>query len=873
MVKLSARIEDLQKNTGSLEVKKICENALSEISKINKTRISPSAKKELAISITENVIDELSGFDESIVESFIKKEKTALTLDNLGISEAMDKIAESDLKNHPAISYAIRGFQDKLSNPDYLIAEEFYSKFKPFDWHPQVKSELDNIFEKVTIYKDDIIIQKAVHGLKNSKSSYLLKGINETLEAYLEERTKKNKEELVERLDRFSFDHMIRNLKNAVQSSNDNELVIKEGKGQAIPKDIYSLVFINENNEIFGTGKEFYAKSGNTLIKLNESDVSSLSHDFVKVNEFLNSDSVKIVGDTMTIYGSDRKFVLESVNGNVSITVNDKKMTNEEFQSIYMKSGVLSRRNSDQVGMINYIVENFDSITKIDFGKRILSPNMANRRVDIFKLDENIFITKEDPMMGRVDFFKNLNATQSKNLVIEYLNYDISESFTEMISSEDKQLKEYSKAKQSYIKAISKLEEKVKELSSINDPAILESEEFQNILSILNQEIDSLKEEYNSYVASIVEMETAPTASPEEDAGKDLGTETERGDFTVDDKVKCLKLECCGTITGVNGDAYTILTDDGKTEICKAEDLELLEVSESDGLEDKIDKVTKFIDKLGDGESDDEEEDDDEEEGDDDDDDEDDEDEEDEDEEGDDDEEFDVDGLDAKDPDLTTEAETAPPTTDVNDASKEVVDANDTDLTPLTAGDKINKSGKIGTVQGVKDEIATVLFDDGSTETVKTSEVSLQMKHEDSITEDHSDVAGAAPIEDLNSLTPGDRVETEDDVYGSVQGVRDDIVTVLHDDGSTESYGPGELYFVKKHEEAISEDFSAGDEVELTDGSRAKVTSTIDDKVMIIDDQGKTSTVPKSDLNLIKGIGTQADEVEGKENDGKSVDV
>ena len=498
MKNLKNRIEDLLKSTGSL-VTEECTTALEKLNKFNAVsyNISEEAKNELKTDIVSDLILEIKNHTDSDVNNFIERESRLLKIHNMGIRTAIKAISESDLADMPAIAYAVETFS-KNKLPEYLIAEQFYLKLKQFDWHPVVKENLDNIKESAEKNRDDILIHIAMYEMENSSSSYILTAIKESVNNFMLKKSKYTKAQLEDKLSKFTFDPLARNLANAIRESRESEFSVAASQsGNAIVENIYAPILVGTDSEIFGIGNNFYVKSGNNIKKIDEHGLQSLDPNFINLTKFISSTSVKILEGEITVFTQDKKVVITEE----MIFINEKHISHKEFRRIYMNSGVFRPDELAVLRGVEQIIENYGSIVELDFAKRFTSPFIGNRRIDVIKLNENIFITKEDPAMGNTMFYENINALDARNMVLEFLNFDISESFGILLEDEEYKLKEHNKTKRTYLDTITSLEEKLQKLMDIRDTDILESTEYKSIINIINEEVADLKIEYNEFVS------------------------------------------------------------------------------------------------------------------------------------------------------------------------------------------------------------------------------------------------------------------------------------------------------------------------------------------------------------------------------------
>jgi len=887
-VNLKSRIEDLKKATGSLTIKELCEKANAKLTELNEMRITRVAREELENHLIEELINDFKNENDEASKKFVIREERFFVIRNLGVKKAISAIKESDISSHPALSYAIAQFEKLSNQPEFLIAENFYARLNAFNWHPIVKESLETIKDNAIKYKEDIIIQKSVHEIKNSRSSYILTGLRETLDDYILNRTKSAKARLVEKLNKFTFDPLVRNLANAVRESNDNSLDVKTSKAGTEVERIFSPVIITENSEIFAIGTDIYEKKGTELSKLDEATIKQLDPEFLTMVNFIANQSVKISEGIVTVYAKNKKVEIT----NESISVNGKAVTREDFAKIYMNAGVFNRSELGTMSAIDKIAENFNTIVEIDFAKRFRTPLVGNRRIDVIKLEENIFVTKEDPQMGRLDFFKNLNATQTRSIVLEFMNYDIYEAFGTMIAEDEAKLNAIEESKKTYIKTITQLEEKLSELNTITDTYVIESKEFKAIVKSLEDEIAGLKEEYSEFVAQAHTIKNVPEVN-EESVESEVKPTIE---FKADMRVHCKKLKCDGTVTAVNDvtGMVSILCDDGKTCDCEPENLEILPaevtgVKEGE-IEIKVDGKKVEISTGDDDESDEESE---EKEA-----------------KSNDDEESDDKA------DITEESVKAEETEETETEEEESDEVNEGVSSEVKDMMKALKDGKTVYGENIRfpgrfkvtgfnnsGSMATVDYEDGTkpfemaamniaidkiqileseTETVEESEtdevsaVAEKLAKMNKANEDHA--KSEEPAESTAEFKANDRVEDKSERYGTVQGVSDTTgkVTVVFDDGETCECEPSELVIVE--ETGVDESAGAGDEIELEDGKRGMVQGQDDNtgQLTVLTDDGETLTVDAKKVKVISDKSAQEDieeGVEGQQTDGDSVDI
>lgn len=620
MVNLKIRIENLKKETGLLTVKDICESTIANIDNINKMYVSYDTKKDIINNLLENFINQLKPVDnkDDVTNRFLVTEQRLFIVNNLGVRKSLDKISESDIMSNPLISINIERLKSALGSPEYMLAENFINVLTPYNWHPVVKESITLVTENINSVKEDFDIQKVMYSLKNSKSVYIYNAINEYVNNYIDNRTTVSKDLLNENLNKFMFDPMVRNLATVIRESDTSNININ-GDKFAQAYNIYSPVLISEKSELFGIDENFFVKTGNNIERITEETINKIDPKFSQVVKFINSKNVKVTNEGVTVYASNnRKIKIVNDNEGTKFYLNENEIS---LQGLNKSLSVSSSLRNDDVILqenLNNLVNYIDSIVNVNFAKRISSKLIEGRIIDVFKLDETIYINKKDPHMGTNQFFNNLNAIQTKTLVNEFLSFDISEAFEGMISKEDQEIKIIDETKKVYIETISKLEEKLIQLNNITNTDVTNSNEYNAIIKILEEEIEGLKSEYNYYVAEIYNK-TQITKENEQvlESNINLNRDKYISNFVIGERINYYKNGIkeernitTGLIIGETNGKITVMHQDGSTINMFSDDLYEWLVKTNEAIELKIDgdKIEIDTKKPAKGEEEEEEE-------------------------------------------------------------------------------------------------------------------------------------------------------------------------------------------------------------------------------------------------------------------------
>ncbi len=501
MLDIKKRIENLQSSTNDIEVKNACLEALDNLNTAFNT-LTPQNESPfnqrivIEEAISESLMEKIKDSNDIAVKDFIHVEKRISGMHNLGVKEAIKNILQDDIASNVSVKYIMENLKKMFGYPEWQVAHVVVESLKQFEWSPVVKENIKIITENINKFKEDIKIYNSVLEVKNSSTNFLMSGLEREIENYLNHRTATNRSKLLETLNKFTFDPAIKNLYNIVVES-ANGFQIKGNSNDAYVKNVYSPVFLNENNEEFFTvyGKP-YIRINNDVRPLTETEIQHLPTDFMWLSDFLIQPNVQVSENTIKIFSRDKKIELTDNQNTPTIKINEKEVTINDFEKIYLNSGVFNQSERPVLSAVHKIVENWDSIFELDYIKSIFSHSNPHRRVDVFRCGNNIHMNKVDSMMNENIFISDCNGLQSRNLVLEFINYDLGNTFSDLLSENERTLNELTLEKQQIFDSISYLEKREKQLRDIPDTEIRESAEVIELLDAITEEIDSLKQKF-----------------------------------------------------------------------------------------------------------------------------------------------------------------------------------------------------------------------------------------------------------------------------------------------------------------------------------------------------------------------------------------
>lgn len=485
---LKQRIEDLMARTDSSSVMESCKAAIAKFNEYAALNLPAPVMEKMEDVIAEEFIGGLS--EEGAILEF-----SDIAINNLGVRNAIAELGKVDTTRNMPLRYVLEKVSLLSNQPEWLVYEQFVSALKPFDFEPAVLEAINSIKANANKYKEDIKIHKAIHEARVSKANYILPTVQPEIDNYLSKRTASSRNVLIEKLNKYLFDPTVKKLYNIIIESAQS-FEIKATSNDAIVRKVYSPVLVTNESETFVVHGKPYKKVGNDITPLEEGEISYLPEGFTALANFINQPNVEMGENTMKIFSRDKKVVItESEEGNLTIAVNERTTTPEEFSKIYLTSGMFNSSEIEVLRTVNKIVESWNTIFEIDYVKSIYSKAYPNRRADVFRCGDTMHVNSVDSLMNENIFHANCTAHQSRNHILEFVNYDLSLTFEDLMTPEKREIATLESKKSEYTEAIQYLEQR-KNLLESQDEEVRNTPEVKELIEAISEEIETLKKGY-----------------------------------------------------------------------------------------------------------------------------------------------------------------------------------------------------------------------------------------------------------------------------------------------------------------------------------------------------------------------------------------
>lgn len=494
------KINVLKSKTKNNDVRVLLEKATSTLNSAMYENIPADARVELENAVIEDLFEKLSSVKDNEAQEWLKNSKRNWAVKNLGIREAINSLSKSEAAENLSLQEALEHFKAQLAKvPEVLLYESFISGMQSFLYFPKVGNAIQAIKDRVDTYEADVSIAKIMETMKKTRSHYLVPLIEDLVQNYLDNKTEQTKSSLKEGLIKFSYDPFVRDLINLV-TADATALQLEYANAQCDIEKVYSpVLYLGENEAVFGVRGSFYVKKGNTLSRLQKSSVKKLDPEFVSLCEAINDPNIVIDDKKITIYeGSDKAVITKN-----EIVINDQKLTNEQFSG----SADISKWTGKGkfFSLVEMFRKNFEEIAEVDFAKRIFLKENVEYAADVFKLRGNVSIATYNPAMGKGTFYRNVNPIQAKNLMMEHLRFDVSKAFEDLLPAEEKILEEIKETKKAYSDYINELNQKIASLEPESQKKMV-----KEAVIALQEELKEIKDEYKDYLNLVEAYMRAP---------------------------------------------------------------------------------------------------------------------------------------------------------------------------------------------------------------------------------------------------------------------------------------------------------------------------------------------------------------------------
>ena len=444
-------------------------------------RLQEQRDKRKADEIFEKVqryIEEKLEDSEKIIEKENYNYNFNAIVNNQGLNLAdhINTLRHSEAGKNERLLEVLNMYSNAINQGAYeeRLYETFLHNISKFNYLLPVEKTIKAITETVDNKKEEITLTKLLEEMKDDHTSFIyVELIQEDVARYVKEPNAINRVQLRNALMPYASDPYINEMFNIIYADNtrrSNELsekalnikdqinIIREN---ATISNIYTPVqYIGENECVFNVNGQFYVKKGNNLSLLDEQYIDQLDDRFVELCQLVNDPHVTINEDNIVLQGHDKYATI--YEGYVDIF--GHKESRESLRNLREMCMKYDDYDTNFYIMCSCLLENFNNIAKIDWAKHVTLNENNNISADLFKLNENIFLTVHDDSIGKHTLFRNINPIFCKNKLNEHMGINVSSLFSDLLPSQEKIILKLNETKNAYEDSIEKYEDMIAKL-------------------------------------------------------------------------------------------------------------------------------------------------------------------------------------------------------------------------------------------------------------------------------------------------------------------------------------------------------------------------------------------------------------------------
>ena len=434
------------------------ENVMDSINRLkamdnDNSRVSYSVRESLTIL-------------EEAINAFPMKLKNA----NLAlISEEIEKSANPDLKFKIARNLYTRLSQNTWLNPISELREYIMESYNNSKWYFRISESIERT------------------GMQKGK---LIESLNSDLVSLLNESDVKSKFAVVAARHPWSMDtKAIVNEMNA-----EDQKVASTANGKVVK--ILSPVLESENGLTFQLHGKNYTYDGKTITEATVTDPR-----FFDVSEGLKMFSRN--GDILSLHGDNGKTLEYNITEGTLLMgkINLSNVSIIELKESLLATNFSGYRNQWQNDKICKFFESVDLVCELDDFTTIQNQEFTDVFLTMIGVQEGIYINKVNPGMRLNEMIKLNTATETVDIVKEFINFDISPILSERLLAENNEKAIEESKRKDLTDSLSFLEEKKLEVQA-TIKKLGETEELSEALDLLDEELRSKEKELaNSYIS------------------------------------------------------------------------------------------------------------------------------------------------------------------------------------------------------------------------------------------------------------------------------------------------------------------------------------------------------------------------------------
>jgi mannose/fructose/N-acetylgalactosamine-specific phosphotransferase system component IIB len=258
-----------------------------------------------------------------------------------------------------------------------------------------------------------------------------------------------------------------------------------------------SPVIESESGEfIFSVGRRIYAMNESGEVRIARND--EITNEFASLIGLAESFEFSEEGLRMKLNNGIVDIVItENEDGTTSkeLKLDGAKLDENHLSSALMATGKFRAGDYSTIKVLEHAMHSADKLFELDFVETIKSNVYEGVEVNVFKTENGIYVNKINSYMNENVLVKPETTTDAINLVMEFVDYDITNSVKDLLEGEAK-IEEARKQEENDI--YERIDYIKNEISKISELGMDEMEEIKEAKKILNDALEAEKAKLNA---------------------------------------------------------------------------------------------------------------------------------------------------------------------------------------------------------------------------------------------------------------------------------------------------------------------------------------------------------------------------------------
>ena len=415
-------------------------------------------------------------------------------VENLNLRTRLENLYESLTDNNGSSKALVEGYINQLDlRSDFSILRDACLEMKQYDWLSPVNNFIEESYAYVYENEVSFGLLNTLESLRtNRDSKSFASAINQ-----LEELKDLSESDLRKRLPNKMKKHSwVPGVKNLISLTETLKGATKSTDDRFSNSRPVSPILENENGEtLFHVGKRVYAM--NEAEELRVAQANEITPTFNSLIAL--SENFTFTEDGLRLKSRNKIVDVKVNEGEVKVECDGKEINTNHLSAALMSTGKFRTDEYSTIRVLEQAVAQAKDLYELDFVDTISSNVYEGVQVNVLKTANGVYINKINPSMNENTLIKPDTAKDAVDLVSEFVDYDITNSVSDLLEGEAKIEADKITAEHDVYERIDYIKNEISKLSELEMDDMTEIQEAKKILSAaLLKEQDRLNKMFKS---------------------------------------------------------------------------------------------------------------------------------------------------------------------------------------------------------------------------------------------------------------------------------------------------------------------------------------------------------------------------------------